>query len=308
MATYTLFTGFIEAWPNTWEGAHRQGMDTVTVTAVDAQKVLNLAKVTVTRGAETTGARITALLDAISWPSGLRDIDTGQSTVQAVTLTDTTILQHIQDMAASESGQFFISDDGIATFYDRFHTTLLDDENDVWGDASGEKHYASVETSYDDQTLWNQITVTAPDLADQTANDEVSQSLFGGPANAPRTLSVPTFLTTTAAMLERAEFLISKYSQPKFRITALNIDNGELDDTQWPRILSHDLHDRVLVRKRPAGQDIEQPSFIEGIEWNLAPQSWRLTWRLSSTALQQGQWELGTAGKSELGTTTTLVG
>ena len=116
-----------------------------------------------------------------------------------------------------------------------------------------------------------------------------------------------TFLTTTAEMLERAEFLISKYAFPEFRITSLNLDNASLEDEQWPRILLHDLHARVLVRKRPAGDMIEQPSFIEGIEWTLGPQTWRLTWRLSSTVLQQGQWELGTVGLSELGETTSLV-
>lgn len=305
--TYDLFNGFIEAWPATWEGAYRLGMDQVRVQAADAQKVINLAKVSVTRPQELSGARIGALLDAIGWPPGLQNLDAGQSLVQAVTLTDTTILTHIQDVAASESGQFFIAKDGIATFYDRFHITLLDDTNDTWGDADGEKHYASITTSYDDQTIWNEVIVTAPALADQAAEDMVSQDLFGGPALAPRTLEVGTFLTTTADMLARAEFLVSKYANPEFRITSMTLDNATLDDAQWPRILTHDLHARVLVRKRPEGDVIEQPSFIEGIEWQLAPQSWRLTWRLSSTPLQQGQWELGTVGKSELGETTTLV-
>ena len=306
--TYDLFNGLIEAWPHSWEGAHRLGNDLVQVQAVDAQKVLNLAKVSVTRPQELSGARINALLDAVGWPSGLRAIDAGQSQVQAVTLTDTTILQHIQDIAASESGQFFISHDGKATFYDRFHTTLLDDVNDVWGDEASEKHFASITTSYDDQTIWNKIIVVAPGFADQTATDDASLGLFGGPTLAPRTLEVGTFLTTEALMLERAEFLISKYALPKFRITSIALDNASLDDTQWPRILLHDLHARVLVRKRPAGDVIEQPSFIEGIQWDIVgSQSWRLAWALSSTALQQGQWELGTVGKSELGVTTTIV-
>jgi hypothetical protein len=306
--TYDLFHGFIEAWPASWEGAHRQGNDVVQVQAVDAQKVLNLAQVTVTRDAELSGARIEALLDAVGWPAALRDIDAGQSTVQAVTLTDTTILNHIHDVAASESGQFFISDDGKATFFDRFHIILLDEDDDLWGDETGEKHYASITTSYDDQTIWNEVIVTAPGFADQTASDESSQSFFGGPAIAPRTLEIGTFLTSEAEMLARAEFLVSKYAFPEFRITSMRLDNASLDDTQWPRILSHDLHHRVLVRKRPAGDLIEQPSFVEGIEWTLGPTSWGLVWRLSSTALQQGQWELGTVGLSELGETTTLVG
>ena len=108
-------------------------------------------------------------------------------------------------------------------------------------------------------------------------------------------------------MLERAEFLVSKYANPEQRIAALAIDNGSGDDAQWPRILMKDLHDRILVRKRPEGDVIEQPSFIEGISIDNDAGRWRITWNLSSTALQQGQWELGTVGKSELGVTTSLV-
>jgi len=307
--TYDLFTGFVEGWPVSWEGAHRQGTDLVHVQAVDATKVLNLCTVTVDRPQETTGVRIQALLDAIGWPSSLYSIETGQSQVQAVTLDNDNVLAHIQDVAASESGQFFIAGDGVATFFDRFHTTLLDDTNDLWGDEVGEKHYASVTPSYDDQTIWNRVIVQAPSFADQVAEDLTSQSLFGGPIGSrPRTLSVGTLLTSTADMLDRAEFLVSKYANPELRLAALDIDNASLDDAQWPRILMKDLHDRILVRKRPAGDVIEQPSFIEGMQINDDAGHWRITWRLSSTALQQGQWELGTVGKSELGVTTTLVG
>jgi hypothetical protein len=306
---YDLFAGFVESWVPSWEGAHRQGMDIVRFQAADGMKVLNLATVTTSRGVETTGARIEALLNAINWPSDLMDIDVGQSSVQAVDLEDANVLAHIQDVAASESGQFFIATDGTATFFDRFHTTLLDETNDVWGDTGTEKRYASVTPSYDDQTIWNRVIVTAPALADQVAENLQSQNDFGGPVGArPRTLSVSTLLTSTADMLERAEFLISKYAFPEQRIAALQIDNASLDDAQWPRILMRELHDRILVRKRPAGDVIEQPSFVEGISMDNDAGHWRILWNLSSTALQQGQWELGTVGLSELGVTTTLVG
>jgi hypothetical protein len=306
--TYPVFTGFVESWMPSWEGAHRDGIDLVRFQAADGMKVLNLATVTTTRGVETTGARIEALLNAINWPSDLMDIDVGQSDVQAADLEDANVLGHIQEVAASESGQFFIAADGTATFFDRFHTTLLDETNDVWGDDSTEKRYASITPSYDDQTIWNRIIVTAPSLVDQVAENLTSQEQFGGPVGArPRTLSVPTLLTSTADMLERAEFLVTKYANPEQRIAALAIDNASLDDAQWPRILMKDLHDRLLVRKRPAGDVISQPSFIEGIAIDNDTGRWRITWNLSSTVLQQGQWELGTVGKSELGVTTTLV-
>jgi len=305
--TYNLFNGFAEAWPATWEGAAVQGNDNVQLHVVDAFKILNLAQVSLARGAETTTDRINAVLDAISWPSSLRSIDVSESQVQAVS-ADVNALSHIQEVAASEGGLFFIATDGMAKFFERQHITLLDQDDDTWGDASGEKHYATVTTSYDDQNLWNEVIVTAPDLTDQVVEDISSQTIFGGPATgATRTLSVSTLLTSEAEMLDRATFLLGAYSEPHFRIESMTVDNGSLDDSQWPRLLLRDLHDRVLVRKRPAGDIIEQPSFIEGISWDIGPQRWRLTWNLSSTALQQGQWQLGIAGLSELGVTTTLV-
>jgi len=304
--TYDLFNGFAEAWPSTWSGAPVQGDDNVELRAVDAFKVLNLAQVTLDRGVETTTARINAVLDELSWPSSLRSIDTSDSTVQAVA-SDVNALSHIQEVAASEGGLFFIATDGTASFFGRFHTTLLDEVDDKWGDADGEKHYATVDTSYDDTSLWNEVIVTAPTLADQRVEDLGSQGQYGGPATSPRTLSVSTLLTSEAEMLDRATFLLGAYSEPHFRIESLAVDNASLDNSQWSQLLNKDIHDRILVRKRPVGDTISQPSFIEGITWDIGPGRWRLIWNLSSTALQQGQWQLGVVGKSELGVTTSLV-
>ena len=104
------------------------------VHVVDAMKVLNLAKVTVDRDQETTTERIDAMLDEIDWPSSLRAIDVSETEVQAVSLVNTGVLSHIQDVAASEQGVFFIATDGTATFYDRFHTLTLDEADDTWGE------------------------------------------------------------------------------------------------------------------------------------------------------------------------------
>lgn len=135
---YPVYTGFAEAWPATWSGAREFGLDYVALKLADGQKVLNLARVTATRPQELSGARIAAVLDAIGWPASLRAIDPGESEVQAAELEDANVLSHIQEVAASDGGQFFIAADGTATFFDRFHTVLLDEANDVWGDAGEE--------------------------------------------------------------------------------------------------------------------------------------------------------------------------
>jgi len=307
--TYDLFSGFLEAMPQRWTQGPA-GDAVVEVRAVDAFKVFNLAKVTIDRGVEGAGARITALLDAIGWPASLRAIDDGDSNVQAVTLQNTTILSHLQEVAASEGGILFVSGSGVVTFFDRLHTVLLDEANDTWGDAGSEKPYEDLDTDYDDETLWNEVTVTAPSLADQVAVDSESQALFSGPAGtlAPRSLSVSTLLTTTGAMLERAEFLLSRYSIPETRVKSITLDT-RADAASVPRILMREIHDRVLARKRPPnGGLIDQPSIVEGMAWEYAASRYlRAMWALSSTSYQQGQWQLGVAGRSELGVTTSIV-
>ena len=306
--TYDRFFGFVQEWPQTWTiGPEPDAY--VDLEAIDGFEVLNLPKVSIDRPVEGTGARIEAILDLIQWPASLRDIDLGDSQVQAVTLAGASPLAHIQDVAASEGGLFFMSAGGVATFFSRTHAVLLDEANDTWGDALGEKAYESLETSYDQSTLWNEVTVTAPNLADQTVADIASQALFSGPLGtlAPRSLTVPTLLTTEAEMLERANFILGQFSMPKQRIATLALE-GRGDDTQWPRILMHELHDRVLARKRPPGGGlIDQPSLVEGITEEIWAQHWKTTWALSSTSYQQGQWVLGDPVLSLLGETTSLV-
>lgn len=244
MTTYDLFTGFIEGVPATWSGVPVMGDDYVTIQATDAFKVLNLARVSTTRGVETVGERIEGLLDEINWSD--RAIDVTETDVQAVTLENVGVLSHFQEVSASEGGVGFISADGVVTFYDKHHAITLDEANDSYGEL--EKNYAQITTTYDESNLWNEVIVTAESLADQTASDTGSQSLYY-----KRTLTVGTLLTSTADMADRAESLLAKYHQPEFRVTSMTFDNASLDDSIWRRLFIHELHDRVLVRKRIAG-------------------------------------------------------
>jgi hypothetical protein len=299
--TYPLFFGFVEGWPQRY-GPGPSGDAWVDVTAVDAFKLFNLSDLTASFPQQLSGARVAAVLDELGWAAADRNVDAGDMTVQASALSAAPALTHLQDVATSEGGVFFMAADGAATFFSQTHSVLLDETNDVWGDQLPEKGYLEVQVAYDDSNVWNVVTVSAPALTSQTASDSASISR----TRVPRSLPVSTLLTTQAAMLARAESLLGKYKDFELRISPIVLDRP--DDAQWPRILNKDLHDRILVRKRPqAGGVIEQPSVIEGIAHDIAPTSWMTTWALSSTTFQTGQWTLGVVGKSELGETTTLV-
>jgi hypothetical protein len=54
-------------------------------TASDGFRLLNMGTVSTVTGAtagQLSGARVTKILDAVAWPNSMRDIDTGQTTLQ----------------------------------------------------------------------------------------------------------------------------------------------------------------------------------------------------------------------------------
>jgi hypothetical protein len=83
--TYPIFAGFILSF-NTITPKNVGEVVYTTVTAVDGLQLLNNAQITSVAGTsagQLSGARITNLLDAVSWPSTQRQIDSGQTTLQA---------------------------------------------------------------------------------------------------------------------------------------------------------------------------------------------------------------------------------
>jgi hypothetical protein len=273
----------------------------VDVSAVDAFKLFNLSNITASLPQQLSGARVAAVLDALGWAADDRNLDAGDLDVQASSLTESAALTHLQDVAQSEGGVFFVAADGRATFFSQSHAVMLDEINDTWGDQLPEKGYLEVQVPYDDSNVWNVITVSAPGKTSQVASDAASITR----TKVPRSYPVSTLLTTEAAMLARAESLLGKYKDFELRISPIVLDRP--DDAQWPRLLMRELHDRILVRKRTqAGGLIEQPSVIEGIAHDIAPGKWLTTWALSSTNFQAGQWILGDAVYSILGETTVL--
>lgn len=298
---YPIFAGFIESWPQVFTRGP-SGDAWVTVSMVDGFKPLNLDSMSATRPEETTGERITAILDAADWSASDRDIDTGVGTVQAATLVDENVLSSLQTVATSEAGPLFMSRDGKVTFRDRtsqVNPTI--DTGDVWGDSGLEKDYENVVVSYDDANIWNAVRVTAPTLSDGTAEDLPSQGKYFR-----RLLTRSTIIADANELQSYADFLVARYREPAIRITSLELE-GRGDDTQWPRILGKELHDKVRVNKRPPGGGlISQPSFIEGIRLDVAGQKFKVEWALSPLDSITQYWVLDSTTNSRLDSTTRL--
>lgn len=279
--TYWLFTGFVDSWAQEWPA---WGDIETTVSCSDLFKAFALHRIRVDAPQELSGARINRVLDLIGWPAGERLVDAGQSQVQAGTI-DEQALSHLQAVAEAEQGMLFIAGDGKVVFRNR-HARILATLTaaPVFGDGPGELPYASLTFEYTDDQLWNHVIVQrAGSSAQAEVNNPESQTAY-----LRRTLEKRGLLITSDAEAQAAaEYLANRYSRPQLVIRTMTIQ-PEASDALWPQTLGRELGDRVIVRRRPlGGAMIEQTSFVEGISWDINPDTgWKTTWQLSPADIE----------------------
>ena len=173
-----LFSGYITAY-NYRQSQFVGEVSTTTLTALDATQLLTLATVSTVTGAvagETTGVRFGRILDQIGWPTSLRDVDTGQTTVQANPTTARTAVSALAQVALTEFGAFYVDVDGAVVFQDRTVTsTSVAGTPVAFVDSGAGIRYSNADFKLDDSQIFNQANVTAGAITatykDQTSVD-----------------------------------------------------------------------------------------------------------------------------------------
>jgi hypothetical protein len=292
--TYPIFQGFVEAWPASFPA----GIDQiVSVSAVDGFKVLSLASVSGSVSQQVSGARVTAILDAIGWPAADRTIAAGLSTVPAITLTNVSALEHLQAIEHAEGGRLFMGRDGKVNFVDRTPSSPPDFSGRTWtDDGSGVMSYRDITLAFTDELLINEARLTRIGGAEQVASSAASittyfrRSLIEGDIQ----------LVTDNAVSDLAVTLVGQYSEPALRIEGL-ADNA-MGHGLWGQVLTRELRDRVLIVKTPVGSStLSQDSYIEGISHDAPSGEWRTSLRVSPAAggaafwtWDTSQWDIST--------------
>lgn len=298
---YGLFSGFIESWPQPYGGI---ALAHTSISGVDAFKVLNLQKVTATYSQELSSDRVTDVLDDLGWPAADRSIDTGNTTVQASTLAADNPLSHLLTVGESENGLLYIDRDGKLRLISRGNLVggLLDTTNYTFGEAPSEKTYEDdVVVTYDDADIWNEISVSSQGVTTQVSSDATSQAQY-----LKRDLSkTGLLLTSTTEQKAYADFLLASYKDPALRVDRITF---KTPTSFWDRVLDRDLGAKVLVnRDPPGGGSISQPSYVEGIQWDIDENEWRCSWNLAATSRRARAWVLGDLIDGVLGSTTRLA-
>lgn len=164
--------------------------------------------------------------------------------------------------------------------------------------------YVDLRPKDDDADLFNDIRITVAG----TGNVSVASDATSINDHGQRTKLESLKLATNAQGDAVASYWLLLYKNGKRRIPEIECLGIAAPAILWPVLLGAEISWRVITLRRPIPEGsapilIEQ--HVEGIRMDAGPASWTTTLNLSPADTQQ-YWELGTAGKSELGVTTYL--
>jgi len=178
--TYPIFAGYITSYDTTTPRDVGEVVYT-TIQAVDGFRLFQNAQITTVASAtagQTTGTRIGKILDQIGWPTGMRDIDTGQTTVQADPGTLRTSLGAMQLVTSTEYGSLYMDALGNLVFQDRALTSSSVAGTPVdFNDNGTGISYNNAFWKLDDTLVFNKATITRTGGTPQVAFNQASSRI-----------------------------------------------------------------------------------------------------------------------------------
>jgi hypothetical protein len=285
---YGVMYGYVESWDQLFP---ELGFDAVAdVQIVDGFKVLSLGGVDGSFIQQFTGARVSAVLSAIGY-GGPSVVDTGSTTVAAEVL-DTSALEHIQAVSATEMGLAFMDRDGNFRFMGRNELFTMPGPvaDTTWGDGAGEHKYQDIQAPYDDSQIWNEVKVTRVGSSTPLEALNAASALPPPGGYGLRTLSRSSKALTDADAQSQAYYLVNRFSDAELRIPVIE-PIAMKEPAQWPALLSLDFGQRVRVKKRPkAGGLISLDCYVIGISHEWTPDEWRVRLNLAAVGATTGFW------------------
>ena len=289
---YDLYYGYIQSITPVPTPSVR----TCTLDLADGFAWLDLAVTTPTYSLVTTGTSIGVALDSASWPAGLRDLATGQSTITP-SYADQSVLSQIQGIGIdNEAGLVYMSGAGKVVFQDR-HTRLKTPYTVSQGTFTDTDALVDVAAERPVREIANEVKVTHA-TGSVTVSDATSQAAKG-----PRRLAINAGFLDASTAADRASWTLSTKKDEQDRPVIGIVGNAS--GTLMTQALARDLSDRVTITDAGARTGINAAFHIERIEHSISNGGTLHTvrWQLSP-ADASGFWALDV---SQLDTSTRLA-
>lgn len=275
--TYPIFAGYITNY-NTTTPKFTGDLVYTTISAVDGFRLLQNAQffgvIDGTAG-QTTGTRVTKILNTISFPTSMRDIDTGLTTVQADPATQRTALGALQTVATTEYGAIYMGADGKVVFQDRSVTTAsIGSTPTVFNDNGTGISYFDVKWVLDDSQVYNKATVTREGGSVQTVSDAASiEKYFTHSYNQSGLL-----MQTDAEALDYAKAFIASRKETAIRVDELTLDLQQDNYTSGTIAgLGLDFFSPITITtSQPNSTTLTKTVQVFNIAHQIRPDSWKV--------------------------------
>ncbi len=276
-ATYPIFSGFITSY-TTSTPKNAEDVVYTTITAVDAFRLAQNAQISTVAGTsagQLSGARINNLLDAISWPASMRDIDAGLTTMQADPGTARTSLDAMTTVTESEYGALYVDVDGSFVFQDRSVTAgSIGGTVTTFNDNGTGIAYANAVWKLDDTLVFNSATVSRAGGTPQTAINQASiDKYFIHSYNLQNLL-----MQTDAVALDYAQAYVASRAETQVRCDGIELDLYTPNyNSGIIAALELDFFDPIrVVTTQPGGSTLDRTLQIFGVANTITPNSFRV--------------------------------
>ena len=277
--TYPIFSGFITSFLTTYPDESGEDLAITTIQAVDAFRLAQLAQistVTDSGAGQLSGTRVNKLLDSISWPATMRDIDAGLTTMQADPGTDRTALTALTTVSTSEYGSLYVDANGSFVFQDRAVTVgSIGGTPTVFADNGTGIVYFNASWVLNDTLIFNKATITRTGGTAQVASNQASIDKYFLHSYFQDDL----LMQTDAVALDYAQAYVASRAETTIRCDAIVLDLYTPNyDTGVVAALDLDFFDPItIITTQPGGSLLEKTLQIFGVRMNISPNSWKTT-------------------------------
>ena len=276
--TYPIFAGYITSYDTTTPRDVGEVVYT-TIQAVDGFRLFQNAQITTvatTPAGQTTGTRIGKILDSIGWPTGMRDIDAGQTTVQADPGTLRTSLAAMQTVTSTEYGSLYMDGFGNLVFQDRQLTSSSVAGTPVdFNDNGTGISYNNAVWKLDDTLVFNKVSITRTGGTAQVAFNQASIDKYFLHSYQEQNLLMET---DTEALNNARAFLASR-QETSIRCDAVTLDLYTANyDAGITAALDLDFFDPITVTTtQPGSSTLTKTLQVFGVSHDIKPSNWKTT-------------------------------
>ena len=252
---------------------------------------------------ERTDQRVGRVADWISIPSADRAFDQGNGTVGAQSTSGQQPVEVMRQAAAAESGVLFIGRTGLLTFHNRQRRYNLAPAFTL--DAAAGHLAAELQFPGDDFGVTNDMTVSRPGGSGARTVDQASIDEY---CLYRDTKEIPA--GSSDELSSAASWRVNTYGTPRVRTPQVVVDVVTLDQ-QSPSlalaVLAADISTKLRLSNLPAQAPASTVDlFAEGYSESASLGHWLISFNCSPGDVYD-VWQLGVAGRSELGVTTRLA-